>query len=272
MRVRAPRERRVAQGLSVAGAPVQRMCGVRVQQQAGVGASAVVGDAHAVLTVHCIDLALGRGRREQGRQEEVRESIQDAREMVWRHVEHVDGVTVTGRSIALAPVALQKALVLSLVWKFLGAQKEHVLAEVREPRHVLRLVQPPHAHREGCRGLVAIGVGGQDDFHAVWQGEVLVGAASVSLGLVDLQTPGGRSSARREAARGEVPPTCLAAHAGDHSGRSTQHHPRPRDVHTPMAPRLSRLWASSEGRLLLRDGSACRGPQGGVQAARQRHA
>ena len=52
------------------------MLGIRIQQQRRVAAPALVGDAHGVLAVHRVDLAVRGGLREERAAEELGKPVQ----------------------------------------------------------------------------------------------------------------------------------------------------------------------------------------------------
>ena len=54
---------------------------------------------------------------------------------------------------------VEKAAVLTGVRIFSGAEKQHVLEEMREPRAPLRIAAAAHVDVERCRSLVGVRVG-----------------------------------------------------------------------------------------------------------------
>ena len=130
---------------------------------------ALVTDARHIFGVHHVALALQAVGVEQRRDKELAEAIQGAFESVGLDGEEVVGVLWRGKGVVAAAMAGQIALVGVRLGVGLGAQKQHVLEEVGEPRQVCRILSAADRDIEGGRGLVGIGVADQQGGEAILQ-------------------------------------------------------------------------------------------------------
>ena len=97
------------------------------------------------------------------------------------HIEKIIGVFKTGVGVAGAAVLGDVLLVLRRVGVFVGAQKQHVLQEVREAAAARGIITAAHADIQRRRRLDCFRVGDQQYLHLVGQRQqpvlvVIIGA------------------------------------------------------------------------------------------------
>ena len=139
--------------------PRERMTRIESLLPCGVPAHPVAAQPRDELRVHDLSLALDVLAVEAGGDEELGEAVERAFEVRGVDVEEVARVGERRRGVAGAAVLGEKAAVLPGVRILLGAEKQHVLHEVREPRPRVRIVAATHVDVERRRGLVRVGVG-----------------------------------------------------------------------------------------------------------------
>ena len=74
------------------------------------------------------------------------------------HVEVVVRIFVASERVASAAVLADEGLVRTLLWVLVGAEEEHVLAEVGEAQQRRRVGRVAHAHIHGGSGLICLWV------------------------------------------------------------------------------------------------------------------
>lgn len=152
-------EQRVAHALEL-----ERLEAARVEAREGVAgpgerledladAARVLLQVARVLRVDGVHLALRRRRREQWRNEELREDVERALEVVPGDVEVVVGRL--GRRVGVGPTTVpgQVGAVARLVRVLGRAQEQHVLQEVRQAQVALWVRVRAHAHVQGSSSL-----------------------------------------------------------------------------------------------------------------------
>ena len=124
-------------------------------------------------------------------------------------LEEIDGVVERGRGVAGAAVLVDEAVVLAGVRVLVGAEKQHVLEEVREARTIVRVAGAPHVDVERRRGLVGVRVGDEERFEPVVEGDrtVVAGVGGAALDLPRVHRRGGEQcGARRREEAAPVEP------------------------------------------------------------------
>ena len=182
----------------------ERVAGVEGLPPRGRVPALVAAAPGDVFRVHDLALALDVLAVEPGRYEEPGEAVERAVEMGGVDLEEIDGVVERGRGVAGAAVLVDEAMVLAGVRVLVGAEKQHVLKEVREARAIVRVAGAPHVDVERRRCLVGVRVGDEERFEPVVEGDraVVAGVGGAAFDLLGAHRRGGeqRDARRREEA------------------------------------------------------------------------
>ena len=198
------------------------MAGVEGLLPRGKAPEPIAAAPRDVLGVHDLALALDVLSVEPGGDEELGESVERAFQVRGVDVEEVARVGERGCGVAGAAVLGDKTVVLAGVRILLGAEKQHVLEKVREPRARIRIVGAPHVDVERCRGLVGAGVGDDERHEPVVEHDRAivpgVGGAALDLGAVRRRGTGQQQDERRREG---------AASSDSHAGGPLRRSPAP---------------------------------------------
>lgn len=145
---------------------------------------------HAVLGVDGMALAVNVGGIEQWRTEQLAETVHGFRQCLLRNAEVIDGIGLVGGGIETAARAGDEVAIAIRLGIALAAQVEHVLEEMRQAGHVVRVLVAAGLYQQrGCRDAGA-GVLDERRAQAVVQSDRPVVMAVVGAGN-DLRTERG---------------------------------------------------------------------------------
>ncbi len=165
----------VGQGLDTAHREVAaRMRRVHRLPTRGQHAPALLVGTGGILRIDDDPLATYQLLVEQRRDEELAEAVQRVFQELRAHGKEVVGVVVGGPGIVAAAVVLDEGLVFPGLGIFLGAEKEHVLQEVRQSLAVGGIVAMAHGDVQRGGRLVRRRVRHEHHLHAVVETQVAV--------------------------------------------------------------------------------------------------
>ena len=140
----------------------------------GEGAPAVVLHLQLVFGMDGVFLPLHIVRVQSGRDEKLRKAVHGGLEMGRVDVEEVVGVVAGGVGVGAAAVGGYERLVAIDLRVFLGADEQHVLQEVRQPRPFGGFVERAAKDHQGGRRLVGVWIGSEQHPQAVVERQVPV--------------------------------------------------------------------------------------------------
>ena len=168
--------------------PRERVARVEGLPPRGEAAEPIRAAPRHVLRVHHLAFALDVLAVELRGDEELREAVKRAFEVVGVDVEEVVRAGEGRGGVAGAAVLGDESAVLAGVRVLLGTEKEHVLEKVREPRAFVRIVGAADVDAERCRRLVGVGIGDDQSLEPVGERERAVfpgvGGAALDLDVV----------------------------------------------------------------------------------------